>query len=142
MARGRSLGERAKAGWHILASLSTWQRGEYRASMDSLNLFFGAIIGVAFSGIEDMPLYDYGVLLFLTAVLVAAILTVSNTRRRLWALFNLGGGLLAYWVLGIRGEAFGPLPETVFPTLLVWAAMAVLFEFTPREKDHEQATER
>ena len=105
--------------WRQTQSYGTWQRSEYRASMDSLNLFFGAITGVAFSDLGSLPTEDYSALLVITALLVALILTFSNTRRRLMALLNLLLGLAGYWYLCIHEEAFGKLPQTVFPTLLV-----------------------
>lgn len=130
--------ERMKTGWRWLQSLGRMQREEYRATMNALNIFFGAIIGVNFASAEGLPLEDYVTLLLLTALTVTNILIVSNTRRRLWSTLNLGLFLIIFYLAFYAGEIFdefGDVPEKLLPTLVVWAGLAVMFEFSPREED-------
>ncbi|MBZ6377531.1 hypothetical protein B5C34_04455 [Pacificimonas flava] len=127
--------KQAKAVYGWLNQQHIMQREEYRAAVDSLNLFFGAIVGVAFARIESMATADYTLLLVMTAVLIAAILTVANSRRRLYSAFGMLLMFAAYHYLFIYEEAVGAIPETLFPTLCVWGALMLLYEFSPRERD-------
>jgi hypothetical protein len=128
-----------KSGVKRLWSGLTWafvlQREEYRASLQALNIFFGAIIGVAFGRIEQMPVLDYIMLLFLTAAIVSFILVVSNTRRRFYSAIALSLIMGASWFLLYEKPIFAETPRLLFPTLLVWSMMALLTEFSPRERE-------
>ena len=68
---------------------------EYEATINALNIFFGAIIGVAMGNIIEIPLKDYVVLLFIVSALVSSILLVTYTHRRIWNSVMLTTVLLA-----------------------------------------------
>ncbi len=112
---------------------------EYRASLNALNIFFGAVIGVSLGGIEEMTRSDYILLLFLTSTIVIAILFVSYTHRPIWNTIMLAMVLCGFWY-GAEYTDFIDIeiPDKLMPTLWVWAGMAVATEFTERAPDPEQ----
>ena len=112
---------------------------EHRASMDALNLFFGAIVGVNFANQSAMDVKDYAVLLFLTACLIALILIISNMSRRIWSAIQLIIIFGAYYLLTMVEKIVGEVDEKLVVTLAVWAGAALLFEFTPRDPDPEES---
>lgn len=112
---------------------------EHRASMDAFNLFFGAIVGVNFANQSAMAVKDYAILLFLTAALIALILIISNTSRRIWSAIQLIIVFGVYYLLTMVEKIVGEVDEKLVVTLAVWAAAALLFEFTPRDPDPEES---
>ena len=110
------------------------QAEEYRASIQGLNLFFGAILGVGFVGAEEMAMGDYMALLAVTACAVMLILTVSFSRRRLYSVLQLAVMMAALWYIFVHAPFVVGIPNTLFPTLAVWSLLATVTEFTPREK--------
>ena len=121
--------------WSSVRSSFVLQAEEYRASIQGLNLFFGAIIGVSFASAESLPVRDYAALLFLTAAIVMIILIVSNTRRRIYSVVQLVAVMAGAWVVLVRRPFIEGIPPSLFPTLAIWSLLAALTEFTPREKD-------
>jgi hypothetical protein len=111
--------------------------GEYRASVEGLNIFFGALLGVVMVGIENIPTEQYVVLLAFVAAVVMLILTISGSPRRL--LYAVGiGGLLAWLTWRGGPTLIGiPVPAKLLPTLSVWVGATILVEFLPRERDAE-----
>ena len=119
-----------------ISSVGSLQREEFQASINALNLFFGAIIGVNFSDLQELPPKDYAIVLFLTASLIALILIVSNTRRGVWSAFQLVVALAGYFYLFRVDPLIEGISDNLMVTLGVWAACALLYEFgTPVEKD-------
>ncbi len=109
---------------------------EYEATINALNIFFGAIIGVSLGNITEIPLDDYVILLVIISALVSSILLVTYTHRRVWNSVMLTGVLLAAWYA--ESDSSGAVidfPERVLPTLTVWAALAVMTEFSDRAED-------
>jgi hypothetical protein len=103
--------------------------GEYRANVDGLNLFFGAVLGVVMATTDRLGGRDFAVTLIVTATLVVTLLYVSSGRHRFaYALF-------AAAVLAFLPRILGPLladpagmPPHLQPTLLVWLGFIVLVE--------------
>ncbi len=109
---------------------------EYEATINALNIFFGAIIGVSLGNIAEIPLKDYMILLVIIATLVSSILLVTYTHRRIWNSVMLTVFLLVAWYLeSDTGGELIDFPDRVLPTLTVWAAMAVSTEFSDRADD-------
>ena len=114
--------------------------GEYRANVDGLNLFFGAVLGVVMATTDRLGARDFTITLFVTATLVVTLLYVSSGRHRVaYALF-------AAAVLAFLPRILGPLltdpagiPPHLQPTLLVWLGFIVLVELGGRD---EPATEK
>ncbi|WP_108810774.1 hypothetical protein [Sphingorhabdus sp. Alg231-15] len=112
---------------------------EYEATINALNIFFGAIIGVSLGNITEIPLQDYIMLLVVIATMVSSILMVTYTHRPLWNSLVLAVIFLAAWYA--ESDSSGQLidfPDRVLPTLSVWAAMAIMTEFTDRTRDPEE----
>ena len=119
-----------------IATFGSLQREELQASINALHLFFGAIIGVNFSDLQELPPKEYALVLFLTAFLIAMILIVSNTRRKIWSAFQLLITLAGYYYLFRVDPLIEGISDNLMVTLGVWAACALLYEFgTPVEKD-------
>ncbi len=109
---------------------------EYEATINALNIFFGAIIGVSLGNITEIPMDEYVILLIIISVLVSSILLVTYSHRRIWNSIMLAGALLAAWYAeSDNGGGAIDFPDRVLPTLTVWAALAVMTEFSDRAEN-------
>lgn len=109
---------------------------EYEATINALNIFFGAIIGVSLGNITEIPMDDYVTLLVIISAMVSSILLVTYTHRRIWNSILLTGVLMAAWYA--ESDSSGGIvdfPDRVLPTLTVWAVLAVMTEFSDRAED-------
>lgn len=121
-----------------LNNLFRYTRKEYEASINALNIFFGAVIGISLGGIGDIPTMDYVLLLVITATAVTAILFVTYSERQYWSILLTGLVLLAMWSMNNGDDRVVELPPKLLPTLAVWAAMAVSTEFSGKFKDRDK----
>lgn len=113
---------------------------EYEATINALNIFFGAIIGVSLGNITEIPLQDYMVLLVVIATMVSSILMVTYTHRPLWNSIVLTVVFLAAWYAeSDSSDQMIDFPDRVLPTLSVWAGMAIMTEFSDRNRDSEKS---
>ena len=114
--------------------------GEYRANLQGLNVFFGAVLGVVMAGTERLAPFDYGVMLLLLASLVITILYISSSPKRLLysTLILIAIALMPQMVTQLIDERISSLPYLQV-TLLVWALLAILIEFAPRERNDPPA---
>lgn len=111
--------------------------GEYRANLEGLNIFFGAILGVVMTDIGDVAPLTYAIVLTLIASFVVTIIYISaSAKRRTYAAY----AAIALWALWSAAHRFGTpygldaahVDKRVVPTLAVWLAMTILVEFAPR----------
>ena len=73
-----------------LGMLGRMTPGEYRANIEGLNLFFGAVLGVVMATTDRLGAKDFAVTLLLTAGVVVTVLYVTHGRYRLaYALLGL-----------------------------------------------------
>lgn len=107
---------------------------EYRANLQGLNVFFGAVLGVVMAGTEGLNSYDYGAVLFLVATIVVTILYISSSK---WRLIYTALTLVAVLLLPRIVDRLidGTMTSLMYlqVTLFVWTVMAAVIEFTPRE---------
>jgi len=109
---------------------------EYEASINALNIFFGAVIGVSLGNVDDIAIWDYIKLLSITSAAVTAILFVSYSDRRYWSMFTAVAILGLVWWIGHSDDTFD-LPPKLMPTLGVWTVMAIATEFYKVVEDDE-----
>lgn len=105
---------------------------EYRANIDGLNLFFGAVLGVVMATTEGLDARNFAAVLFVTASLVVSLLYISASRRRIgYAVLTAVSILLLPQILGelARGAA---APRQLQVTMAVWLTFIVAVEFWPR----------
>lgn len=127
---------RAKAA-EATDGLDRQRESEFRASIDAFNLFFGAVVGIHFATIPDMPLDDYAVMLVVTSMIISLILIVPNTSRRIVGAVQLVVGLGAYYYAARYTDLLIGVDDKLLVTLGVWGASALLYVFTPRDPDPE-----
>ena len=65
---------------------------EYRANIDGLNIFFGAVLGFVLAGSEALTSIWFGFLLGATAGIVISILYIPASNKRAPNTSSLGGG--------------------------------------------------
>lgn len=121
--------------------MSSLRPEEYRASINALNIFFGAIIGVNFSSLQELPPVDYAYVLLLTSALIALILIVSNSKRRIWSAVQLIVALAGYYYLFRIQVVIEGVTDHLLVTLGIWAASALFYEFSAQKSD-DQPDER
>jgi hypothetical protein len=133
----KRIAEQAQAVKRYVGNPNKLSQREYEASLNALNIFFGAIIGVSLGNIEAMSVQDYVVLLLATAAMVSTILVVSYSHRRIWnvvVMFSLLG--FAWYIDIYRAKGIDiDFPEKLLPTLSVWAGLAILLEFTEKTSE-------
>ncbi|HEX8309295.1 MAG TPA: hypothetical protein VF645_12845 [Allosphingosinicella sp.] len=121
-------------GIRLTAMIRMTQR-EYRANIDGLNIFFGAVLGFVLAGSETLDDVGFGLLLATTSGLVISILYITASRWRLtYSAVSLI--LIATMERPLEMLFRGPdsIPAKLQPCLMVWALMTILVEFLPRER--------
>ena len=120
-------------GRKIIESLRMSRR-EYRANIEGLNIFFGAVLGFVLAGSEALGDAWFAFLLVATAAVVITILYITASARR------LSYAVLAVVLIASMERWLEPwlpdaasIPPKLQPTLLVWALMTIFVEFMPRE---------
>jgi hypothetical protein len=117
---------------------TSWGRmthGEYRANLNGLGIFFGAVLGFVMAGTETLEPIDFALTLFLAATVVITILYVSSSPRRI--AYALVSAILIAGLPRILGELLSEgaqIPRNLQPTLAVWLGITLIVEFLPREK--------
>ena len=110
-------------------------QSEYRANLNGLNIFFGAVLGFVMAGTETLGPRDFAMTLFISATLVITILYVTSSPYRIaYALMSAFFIAVFPWVLA-RLTGGAPVPPNLQPTLAVWLGITMMVEFLPREKD-------
>lgn len=107
---------------------------EYRANLNGLNIFFGAVLGVVLAGTETLGQKDFAMTLFISATLVITILYVSSSPHRIGYALLAGifiAGLPRLLQLLTDGA---PVPPHLQPTMAVWLGITLMAEFLPRER--------
>lgn len=110
---------------------------EYRANLEGMNIFFGAVLGIVLGGTETMAPLKFAGLLAMSAGAVVSILYISSSRNRL--AYAAITALIVFALPGMLETVIGAglAPDHLQPTLAVWAAMVVGVEFLPREAEPE-----
>lgn len=116
-------------------SFFTASEQEYQASLNGIAIFFGAILGVALGGVEDLDPLAFMTLLVMVSGIVVTILYIPASRHRV--AYAAGLLVLLTTILfthrpGDMVLASFPLPPQLIPTLIVWTAATILVEFGPR----------
>ena len=123
-----------------LLRLLSMTPGEYRANIEGMNIFFGAVLGVVMATTDRLGTADFAVTLALTAGLVITLLYVSSSRHRLGYAVAAGvmiAGLPRFFQNFLSDPA--GVPPHLQPTLAVWLAFLLLVEFAPREREEPPA---
>lgn len=109
---------------------------EYRANLNGLNIFFGAVLGFVIAGVERLNTIQFSWVLFVVSVVVISILYVSASKQRFTyafvTLFLILG--LPTFVRPVVGADY-ELPNQLQPTLAMWAILAIALELFRRPSD-------
>lgn len=127
------------ANWYKLPTSSKMSEGDYRASLNALNIVFGAVLGFVLVGGEARPIVDFVALLVISAL---AVMMIQGIALSEYTLFSIISTALIIYFLPIFAEEWFSLTRVpkLQPTLAVWAGMATLIELTPREKPEPETT--
>lgn len=126
---------------------SIWlhSKREKLGNVDSINLFFGALLGANLGTVGDMPLTNYVQLIALLAALVMAIRMAVVSERRLYAYASLGFLLAIFLAIllipATRPDGLDPADiNRLVATILIWVAATALVEFYPTyDTEEDQA---
>ena len=126
--------------WYKVPTTMRITEGEYEANVRGMNIVFGAVLGFVLAGTNNLPIYDFCVVLFASAVMVATILYLAHSPYKLFY-----AGLAAAAIYGLPSALDDPMgieaPAQLQPTLGVWAAMVLLVEMMPRIPEDEDNKE-
>lgn len=116
---------------------------EYRANLNGINIFFGAVLGFVLAGTETLGTAGFTLVLVLCSAIVISILYISSSKRRfVYFLYTAVGIACLPQVVTLIGPAGTTLPPKLIPTLAVWTAMTAFVEFAPRARPEDIATPR
>ncbi|WP_373489006.1 hypothetical protein [Blastomonas sp.] len=105
-----------------LKAIFTSSEQEYQAALNGLSIFFGAILGVALGGVEDLEPLAYITLLVMVSGIVLGILYIPASRHRLVYAVGLIALLTVLMITHEPGDMIlhiFPLPSKLVPTLIV-----------------------
>ncbi|MGY1426149.1 hypothetical protein [Lysobacter sp. A289] len=109
--------------------------GEYKANLNGLNMFFGAVLGFVLSGTENLDSWQFGQILMLLAGAVVFILYISSSKHRVvYSICALAMSLAFPELVEFALQSEGLVPDKIRPTLLVWTVMTIIVEFWGRER--------
>ncbi|MCU0947790.1 MAG: hypothetical protein MUF47_06020 [Porphyrobacter sp.] len=110
---------------------------EYQSMNSGINIVFGAVLGVVLTKTEDMAAADFMFVLASSAIAVSQILLLGLTReRRLQYVLTAAGAIIALPFM-LESVGITAIPK-LQPTLIVWTAMVLLIELSPRKPDPGQ----
>lgn len=112
---------------------------EYQSMNNGINIVFGAVLGIVLTKTENMGAADFMFVLATSAVAVSQILLLGLTqeRRLQYGLTAAGAIILLPFILDSVG--IPPIPK-LQPTLVVWTAMVLLIELSPRKAQPGEET--
>jgi ABC-type uncharacterized transport system permease subunit len=121
-------------GMRLMAKMRMTER-EYRANIDGLNIFFGAVLGFVLAGSETLDNVWFGVLLAATAGIVISILYITASIHRIaYSILTLVlVASMSSWLEELL-PGTASIPAKLQPCLLVWALLTISVEFLPRDK--------
>ncbi|MFL0672139.1 MAG: hypothetical protein ACJLS3_12165 [Erythrobacter sp.] len=113
---------------------------EYQSMNNGINIVFGAVLGVVLTRTEDLSAVDFMFVLATSAIAVSQILALGIHERRLQYII---GAVAAIALLPLILQSLGipPIPK-LQPTLIVWTAMVLLVELSPRKQPSEPKPEQ
>ena len=107
---------------------------EYRANINGLNIFFGAVLGFVLAGTEKLSNQQFGLVLFVLATAVTTILYISSSRNRIiYSAVALAYAMAFPEIIDFVLKGQDLVPGKIRPTLLVWTLMTIGVEFLPRD---------
>ena len=109
-------------------------QGEYRANINGINMFFGAVLGVVLAGMEKLTQVQFGLALLMLAGNVTSILFITGSRHRVvYAIYTIIISLATPSAIDFMLRTKNAIPDKVVPTLLVWTFMTIMVEFWGRD---------
>ena len=121
------------AKWYAMPKSFAMSEREYDANIRGMNIVFGAVLGFVLADANELPAYEFGIVLLLSASVVVTILYLAHSDYKL---FYAGTAIVGIAVLPrILADPLDipPIPK-LQPTLAVWTAMVLFVEIMPREK--------
>ncbi|WP_162875534.1 hypothetical protein [Sphingomonas crusticola] len=117
---------------------------EKLATVDGINLFFGALLGANLGSLDGLALGDYVKVIILLAGTVMALRNVSSSERRAYAYVTM-----ALWAAIVASSLFVPsfrpqgLPwrdvQRLAATIAVWIAAVLVIELSPTGKAPDES---
>ena len=134
--------------WRTLLGIDPQTRTEKRASVNGLNLFFGALIGANLGSLEQLALGDYTLLISVICIIVLYIQLAPVARHRwVYVGFLVVTVTMLYVILltpyGMHFFKDRPRPAPhLFVTICVWLVSVAYVELRPLAKTEAPAVER
>ena len=113
---------------------------EYKSMNNGINIVFGAVLGVVLTKTEDLSAGDFMFVLATSAIAVSQIIALGMDERR-WQVAIGAIAAIALLPLILQSLEIPPIPK-LQPTLIVWTAMVLLTEFSPRKVPPETNTQQ
>ena len=113
-------------------SMLALSEAEYQSMNSGITIVFGAVLGVVLTKTEDMAPADFMFVLASSAIAVSQILLLGLTKdKRLQYSLTTAAAIIALPFM-LDSVGIPPIPK-LQPTLIVWTALVLLIEFSPRK---------
>ncbi|MXP09960.1 hypothetical protein [Pseudoblastomonas halimionae] len=127
------------ADWYKIPTSSRMTADEYRANINGLNIFFGAVLGFVLADAQAATMAQFVCLLLVASSLVVMIFYIAQSPYKLFYTVVTGTAIA---VLPLIIETFeGPPVPKLQATLAVWAAMILMLQLVPHDKAPAAADE-
>ncbi|MEP3050562.1 MAG: hypothetical protein ABJP48_11275 [Erythrobacter sp.] len=129
------------AKWYKIPPTFRITEREYRANIDGINIVFGAVLGFVLARAENLPTYDFVILLLMSASVVVTILYLGSSQYRLF--YGLTTAASIGFLPTLLQDVFeiAAIPQ-LQATLGTWALMVVMVELLPREENIQDKVEK
>ena len=132
------------AKWYGVPKSALMSEGEYDANIQGINIVFGAVLGFVLADANQLPAFDFALVLFVSASVVVSILYMANSEYKL---FYAALTAFVIFMLPTILEDHLDIPQIsqLQPTLAVWAVMILMVALLPRgdpPEDEKEAKEQ
>ena len=131
--------------WRTLLGIDPQTRAEKRASVNGLNLFFGALIGANLGSLEDLALPDYTVIITMVCITVLYIQLTPVALQRWVYVAILGVYVVVLYFLLVAPDGLYILKARsraqpqLFVTICLWLLSVAYVELRPMAKTEPPA---
>ncbi|WP_299191630.1 hypothetical protein [uncultured Erythrobacter sp.] len=113
---------------------------EYRANIEGINIVFGAVLGFVLVGAEGLPVFDFVLMLVMSASIVVLILYLGSSEYKLFYAVLTAATIIALPFIAEDLFSLTRVPK-LQPTLAIWALMVAGVELIPRTQSEPDSTQ-
>ncbi len=126
--------------WYKIPKSTRMTQREYRANIEGINIVFGAVLGFVLVGAEGLPVFDFVLMLVMSASIVVLILYLGSSEYKLFYAVLTAATIIALPFIAEDLFSLTRVPK-LQPTLAIWALMVAGVELIPRTQSEPDSTQ-